>query len=298
MQTVAAPNSLGAASCVPSSTTCVAADSKGNAFYATNVSAGSAATWNSWTGPGVSPSHAIECPSSTLCLLAAGEVSGGGGNLYRATSLGGSFLVSFKPTNGVGAISCPSSSFCVTALEGGGFIRYSTNPSGILWTAVSIGSGAMKDVACLSASFCAVVDASGNVHVATTEKGVKEAGGWTATNVNGKTALSAIACSSTSSCVALDGTGEVLNLTIEAGGKATAKRQALAGAGELTEVTCNGSDCVAVDDEGNVFATANSGASWTERFDTVSNARSDSCASAKLCASVDTSGDVAMFNPE
>ncbi len=298
MQTVGAPNSLNAVSCVPATTSCVTADSKGGAFYATNVSASSAASWKSWTGPGVSPSHAVECPSSTLCLLAAGEVSGGGGNLYRATSLGGEFLTSFKPTNGVGAISCPSASFCVTGLEGGGFIRYSTNPSGIIWTSVSIGSGAMKDVSCLSASFCAAVDASGSVHVAVTEKGVKEAAGWTATKVNGETALRAIACSSTSSCVALDGTGEVLNLAIEASGKATVKRQALAGAGELNEVTCNGSSCVAVDDEGGLFASANSGASWTKRFATAGNATSVSCASAKLCASVDTSGDVAMFNPE
>jgi Zn-dependent metalloprotease len=296
MQTVGAPNSLNAVSCVPETTTCVAADSNGNAFYAEKASPSSPATWSSWSGPGVSPGHAVECPSKTLCLLAAGEVSGGGGNLYRATALGGSFLTSFKPPNGVGAISCPSTSFCVTTLEGGGFIRYSTNPSGILWSSVSIGSGAMKDVSCLSASFCAVVDAAGNVRVATTEKGVKEAGGWTATNVS-KVALGAIACSSTSSCVALDGSDEVLNLAIE-GGKATVKKQALAGAGELTEVTCNGADCVAVDDEGGVFASDNSGAGWTKRFATTGNATSVSCASPELCVSVDTSGDVVMFDPK
>lgn len=298
MQAVGAPNGLNAVSCAPSTSSCVATDSKGNAFYATNVSAGSPATWNSWTGPGVSPSHAVECPTVTLCLLAAGEVSGGGGNLYRTSSLGGSFATSFKPANGVGAISCASSSFCVSALEGGGYIRYATNPSGILWSAVSIGSGAMKDVSCLSASFCAVVDAAGNVRVATTEKGVKEAPGWTATNVNGAKALDAVACSSTSSCLAVDGSGEVINLTIEAGGKATAKRQALQGAGGLTEVTCVGSSCVAVDDEGNVFASADSGATWTERFATGGDVTSVSCASAALCVSVDTNGDLATFDPE
>lgn len=298
MQTVGAPNSLNAVTCVPKTTTCVAADSKGSAFYATNASASAAATWKSWSGPGVSPSWAVECPSSKLCLLAAGEVSGGGGNLYRAIELGGSFSTSFKPTNGVGAISCPSTSFCVTALEGGGFIRYATNPSGISWTAVSIGSGAMRDVSCLSASFCAVVDAAGNVHVAVTEKGVKEALGWTATNVDGTTALGAIACSTTSSCTAVDGSDEVLNLTIEASGKAKVKKQTLAGAGELTELACTGSDCVVVDKKGGVFASKDSGATWAKRFATGGEATSVSCASANLCASVDTSGDVAMFDPE
>ena len=297
MQTVGAPNSLEAVSCVPESTTCIAADSEGDAFYATNVSSASGASWNSWSGPEASPSEAVECPSTTLCLLAAGSVEGGGGNLYHASELGGSFLTSFKPSNGVGAISCPSTSFCVTG-QTGGFIRYATNPSGIFWKAVSIGSGTMKDVSCLSASFCAVVDDSGNVHVATTEAKVKEAGGWTATNVNGEAALEAVACSSTSSCVAVDGSDEVLNLSIEEGGKAGAESQALDGAGGLTDVTCTGSDCVAVDDEGGVFASADSGATWQKSLATAGDVTSVSCASAELCASVDTSGDVAMFDPE
>jgi Zn-dependent metalloprotease len=299
MQTVGAPNGLQAVSCVPGTTTCVAADSKGNAFYATNVSAGSPASWTSWSGPGTSPAHAVECPATTLCLLAAGSVSGGGGNLYRSSSLGGSFLTSFSPANGVGAISCPSSSFCVSAQMGGGFIRYSTNPSGVIWKALEIGSGAMNDVSCLSASFCAVVDGTGSVHVATTEKGVKEAPGWAASNVNGTTALDAIACSSTTSCLALDGSGEVLRLAIsQPSGEATVTRQALDGAADLTEVTCTGSDCVAVDDDGGVFASEDAGASWAKRFATAGEITSLSCASGALCASVDASGDVAMFDPQ
>jgi hypothetical protein len=52
----------------------------------------------------------------------------------------------------------------------------------------------MKDVSCLSASFRAVVDDSGNVRVATIEEGIKEGPGWTATNVNDETALRGIAC--------------------------------------------------------------------------------------------------------
>lgn len=297
MQTVDAPNSLRAVSCVPGTTTCVAGNNKGNAFYSTGVSANVSAGWTSWTGPGVSPVHAVECPSTTLCLLAAGEVGAGGGNLYRASSLGGSFLTSFKPTDGVGGVSCPSTSFCVTTLEGGGFIRYSTNPSGILWTAVAIGTGAMKDVTCLSKSFCAVVDAAGNVRVATTENGVKEAAGWKATNVNGSTALQAVACSSTSSCIAIDGSDEVINMSIAGGGGATPSSQVIAGADELTDVNCIGASCTAVDDEGAVFASTNSGATWAERFQARGKLTSLSCASSELCAAVTDGGDVIKFKP-
>jgi hypothetical protein len=296
-QAIDAGNSLNAVSCLPGTTTCVAADSKGNAFYATNVSATSAATWSSWSGPGPSPGHAVECPTSTLCLLAAGEVSVGGGNLYRATTLGGAFFTSFLPAHGVGAISCPSASFCVTANEGGGFIRYSTNPSGISWTAVSIGSGAMKDVACLSSSFCVVVDDSGNVHVATTEQGIKEAAGWTSTNVAGTKALLGVACSSTTSCVAVDGSGEVLRLTIGPTGEATAARQAIDGAKELTAVSCTGPTCAVADGNGSLFGSTNAGADWTMRYGGGAAFTSVSCPSASLCAATATSGNVTTFDP-
>ena len=296
-QTVDAGHGLNAVSCVPGTTVCVATDSEGDAFYATNVTATSAATWNFWNGPGPSPGHAVDCPSITLCLLAAGEVGGGGGDLYRASSLGGSFLSSFKPSNGVVAISCPSTSFCVSTQAGGGFIRYSTNPSGILWSAVSIGSGAMKDVSCLSASFCAVVDAAGNVRVATTEKGIKEAPGWTATNVNDESALRGIACSSTTSCIAVDGSGEVLNLTIGLDGEVTASRQGIDGANGLTAVSCTGATCSAVDDQGGIFASTNAGADWIVRHGGGARLTSVSCASASLCAAVTTTGDVTTFNP-
>jgi len=298
MQTIDAPNSLNAVSCMSGSTTCIASDSKGNAFYATNVSATAAATWTSWTGPGTSPSWALACPSTTLCLLADGEVAGGGGNVYKATALGGAFSTSFLPANGVGSISCPSSTFCVTAHEGGGFIRYSTNPSGISWTALAIGTGAMKGVSCLSNSFCAVVDGSGNVRVATTEARVKEASGYAATNVNGAKSLAGISCSSTTNCLAIDGSKEILKLTIaQPAGTATVSKVTPPGAGELTSVTCTGSTCVAVDASGGVFTSANGGTSWEKRQEAGDKLKSVSCASVWLCAAVNVAGDVVTFNP-
>jgi hypothetical protein len=298
-QTIDAGRSLNAVSCVPATSTCVAADSNGNLLYATDASATSAATWNSWGGPGPSPSEALECPASTLCLLAAGEVSGGGGNLYRASSLGGSFLTSVWPANGVGDISCPAASFCVSGEEGEGFIRYTTNPSKPSWTTLVIGSGAMKGVSCLSVSFCAVVDDSGNVHVATSEKHIKESGGtgWTSTDVDGSAVLRAIACSSPTSCVAVDASGKVLNLTIGFDGEATASGQDIEGADELVALTCIGPTCAAVDSNGAAFSSTNAGADWSLRYGGGAAFTSVSCASASLCAAVTGTGDVTTFDP-
>lgn len=120
-------NGLPAVSCVPEATDCAVQDSRGNALYSTDVSASSPATWTAWAGP-KSPSEAITCPSTSLCVLADGHVEertleeGIGGDMYYATSFGGAWTEAFEPAWGVLAASCPSSSFCVAAPEAGGDI--------------------------------------------------------------------------------------------------------------------------------------------------------------------------------
>jgi hypothetical protein len=297
-QAIDAGNSLNAVACVPETTSCVAANSQGNALYATDVSATSAATWTPWSGPsGQSPSEAVECPATTLCLIAAGYVDGGGGNVYRASSLGGSFLTSFTPANGVNALSCASATFCVSAQAGEGFIRYTTNPAGASWTAVSIATGALNDVSCPSSSFCAVVDDAGDVRVATTEQGIKDPTGWTATNVDGATALRGVACISTTACIAVDGSGDVLELTIGATGEATATRKAVDGAKALTAISCTGSTCAVADGNGSLFSSTNAGAGWIMHYGGGAPFTSVSCPSASLCVAATTGGDVTAFDP-
>lgn len=295
-QAIDAGHSLNGVSCVPGTTTCVAANSQGNALYATNVSATAAATWNSWSGPaGESPSYAVECPTSTRCLLAAGTINGGG-KMWRATSLGGTFLAAFTPGFGVNAISCPSVSFCVSA-QGGGQLRFSNAPFTTAWGLI-VGipaSGELEDVSCLSSSFCVEVDDNGNVHVATEE--ITEDYEWTSTNVNGATGLRGVACITTTSCLAVDGSGDVLNLTIASNGGATATRQAIDGANGLITVACTGTTCAAADTHGGIFASMNAGADWTTRYSGGAGVTSVSCASASLCAAVTTTGDVTTFDP-
>ena len=167
-QSIDGANSVNAVSCVAGTTTCVVSDSLGKALYATNVSAGAAASWSAWSGPGTSPSEAVDCPASSLCLLADGSDSGYGGNMYYATSLGGAWTQAYSPVYGVDAISCPSSAFCVDGQDGGGFFRYATSPASSSWTLEAQGSVAMKGVFCLSSSFCELANSTGSVYVATT----------------------------------------------------------------------------------------------------------------------------------
>jgi Zn-dependent metalloprotease len=294
-QTVDAGNSLNAVSCVPGATDCVVSDSKGNAYYSTSVNAMTPSTWTSWTGP-TTPSQALACPASTLCVMADGAAEEGGGNLYYATSLGGSWKAAFSPAFGVVAVSCASASLCVSGDEEG-FIRYSTNPASTEWFALEIGSGTMNAADCLSASFCAVVDSKGNVHVANTEAKIKEVAGWKSTDVDSTVALHGVACTSSTSCLAVDGEGHVLRLTINSGGEATVSKEDLDGTNDLTAITCSSSTCVAVDSKGNVFVSSNSGSSWKEEYVLGTDLTSVSCSTSTLCAAADTTGEVTTFRP-
>ena len=298
-QTVDSGWSLNAVACIPSTTDCVLGDSIGKSLYATNVSASSAATWKTWSGPsGENPSKAVECPTTALCLLADGNgVTGGrGGNLYYATSLGGTWSEAIAPTAGVDAVSCLSVSFCVAGESGSGF-RYSTSPASTSWPVEAQGEAIMKSVFCLSSAFCAIADSKGNVHVATSTSQI-ESSSWKETDVDGSSALNGIACTATTSCVAVDGSGNALKLTIESSGAATASKHDIDGTTSLTGVACSGSStCVAVDGAGNVFVSKNSGETWTKEYTLGDKLTSVSCASASLCATVDTAGNVTAFNP-
>jgi Zn-dependent metalloprotease len=300
-QTIDTSKSLSAVSCVPETTDCVATDSTGKAVYSTAVSANSTAKWTSWSGP-ASPSEAVACPASSLCTLADGHVEeGSGGNVYYATSLGGSWTEAFSPAYGVLAISCPSSSFCVDGQAGHGYIRYSTKPASGEWTSLSIGSGAMNAVDCLSSSFCAVVDSSGNVHIADTEAKVKEASGWKSTDIDGSTGLHGVACTSTTSCVAVDGEGDgdIFDLTINGSGEATVSKHGIDGTNDLTAITCTeGFMCVAVDSKGNVFVSSDSGETWKNEHTLGTDLTSVSCSTSALCVATDTTGEVTAFEAE
>jgi DNA-binding beta-propeller fold protein YncE len=297
-QTIDGANSLNAVSCVPSTTECVVTDGAGKAMYSTNVSATASASWTSWTEP-KSPSEAVACPSSTVCTLADGDVEEGvGGNLYYASALGGTWKEAFAPAYGVLAISCGSPTMCVDGQEGGGFIHYSTKPASTQWISLSIGSGAMNAVDCISSSFCAVADSTGHVHVANSEGNIKNSTGWKSTDVEGSTSLNGIACASTTSCIAIDDSGNILNLTINGSGEATATKQDIDGSNHLTAVSCvAASICAAVDTSGNVFVSKNAGATWAKEFSFGDKLTSVSCPSASLCLATDTTGSTASFTP-
>jgi hypothetical protein len=293
-------SSINAVSCIAGGTDCVVSDSKGNMLYATNVSSKSAASWNSWSGPGLSPSEAVSCPTSGLCLLAAGSSDEGAGNLYYATSLGGSWSEAYSPEYGVDAIACVSSSLCVDGQDGSGLLRSSTKPASTSWSLVQQGSAKMTAATCLSSSFCVLADSAGKVHVAASATKI-ESGSWTETAVDGTVALTGVACVSTTSCLATDGAGNVLQLAIsETGAVSSTSKSNIDGTNALTAISCSSGVCAAVDSKGNVLVTTNGGSNWSKPWALGGDLTSISCASKSLCVIGQASsagGQVTAFNP-
>ncbi len=295
-ETVDSGYSLSDVSCIPSTTDCELSDSSGKALYTTNASTTGASSWSSWSGPsGQAPAQAIDCPSSSLCLLADGK-NVFGGNLYYATSFGGAWNLAYSLTGyGVVSIACASSSFCITGQNYAQF-HYSTNPGSTSWTSESQGSAMMRGAFCLSTSFCALADQKGNVHIATSTSQI-ESSSWKETDVDGTTALGSIACTSTTACVAGDDEGNVLNLTIESNGAATAVKHDLDGTKGIAGVACTTSaTCVTVDTAGEIFLSK-SGGEWTKLASFGVDFTSVSCSSSTLCLAADTSGEILSFNP-
>jgi hypothetical protein len=146
---------------------------------------GGANAWHEATLAGNPSLTSVSCPSISLCIMGAqggtGSVEGiysatnptGGSGAWTGTSLGTS----------VHALSCPSTSFCVTAA--GHQVLTSINPAGGVgaWTATSVDpSGFLTSVSCPSASLCVAGDQSGNILTSTNPTG--GVGAWSLVHVD------------------------------------------------------------------------------------------------------------------
>ena len=291
---------LTSVSCVPSTVDCVVTDSSGNAYYATNVSTSTAASWKAWSGPAAtSPSEAVDCPSASLCLLADGKNTGGGGSVYSATSLGGAWTLKTAPTYGILSISCPNTAFC-GAGGTAAWDRWTFEPTGS-WSGQHqtpyVGGNELDAISCLSSSFCVTASSKGEVYVANTTLKI-ESSEWIKTDVDGTRALQGIACVSSSSCVAVDAAGNAIKLAISAEGTATATTTNIDGSNSITAITCTSpTTCVAVDNQGKVLISFNNGETWSLGKQMGDSLTAVSCSTQSLCVATDTAGVVQAFNP-
>ncbi|HET6816322.1 MAG TPA: hypothetical protein VFH66_03750 [Mycobacteriales bacterium] len=200
---------------------------------------------------------------------------------------------------GLGGISCPTSTFCVSvgwAGDGVGNVATSTNPTGgtDAWKVVYHvdDSNLISDVSCPTTTLCVAID-WGNVITATDPTGGVAA--WTITSVDDRR-LNAISCPTTTLCVGVDDQGNVLTSTNPTGGAVAWTKSNVDGTHPLSAISCpTASLCVATDIWGNVISTSDptAGAAWTVvNVAATRSLQAVSCPSASLCVVADDSGDV------
>jgi hypothetical protein len=228
---------LDAVSCA-SPSFCVAVDSDGNALLYNGTS---------WTSqPSIDPGtqlNSVSCVSTTFCMAVddRGDVLAYNGVSWTTSDANGDVL---------GAVSCPSDSFCATVgYAGGGGNVFLFN--GTSWSAGDLIDPGYKlhSVACVDMTFC-MAGASVNVfsYDGSTWSG---ADSIDPNDANG-TGLNTVSCPTTTFCATVDAIGNVLTFN----GTSWSAPQSIDGDTQLTSVSCPSSSfCIAVDNDGNAFIT-------------------------------------------
>jgi hypothetical protein len=147
-----------------------------------------------------------------------------------------------------------------------------------------------EDIACPSAQLCVAVDDVGNVVTSTDPSG--GAGAWKAVTIDAPHRLISVACASPQLCVTADDNGDVLTSHDPAGG-ARAWRRTHAGlhGDSDPKVVCPSAQlCMAVDQLGEAYAPATSGARWQRARVGPSGLDDVACPSAQLCVAVGLDG--------
>jgi hypothetical protein len=190
----------------PSEQLCVAARS--NVVLSSTHPADASQPWSEAVLGATGPIDQLSCPSAGFCA-AVGTGGGHDGSVLTSSDPGGGAAAWQQTDTGAASlfgISCPSSSYCVAI--GKGTVATSSQPGGgsAAWQLSSVGavdSAGAGELACASASLCAVAGQNGFVASSTSPGG--GAGAWEAVSeVDGNNDLRAVSCPSEAMCFAVD----------------------------------------------------------------------------------------------
>lgn len=206
------------------------------------------------------------------------------------------------PAEGLRAISCPTTGFCVAADESGN-ILWSTAPAGGAggWhlSTVETFSTSFAGVSCPTTSFCLAVDTNSNIFSSTDPTGGASAWKVTAKDESGVPA--GISCASASLCVVVDNQGDVLTSTEPTGPQSAWTATKVDGTG-LRGISCPSSGlCVASDAAGSVVTSTEptGGASkWhLANIDHSNTLGSVSCPTTTFCVVTELTSVLTSTNP-
>lgn len=268
--------------------------------------------WTATNNFSVVPS-AFSCASQSLCVATGGSTVVTSTDPVAGASAWHAESIPTAGYNSLQAISCPSRSFCA-AVDNAGNVITSTHPgaSARAWKTAQLGLSKQNiitgadfflsgGISCPSASFCAALDAAGDL--LTSNRPTGGASAWTVTRLfYGPSGGQGLSCPTASLCVAFSG-GEILASTHPAAGASAWTLQYTNPANNpickegcpalIAALTCRTTRlCVAFDDVGDVLSStdpAGGSGAWRIHNVDVSNCQLGcfgggvSCPSVSLC---------------
>lgn len=215
------------------------------------------ATWGARTtlpvaGPGKSQlASAISCSGATCAIV------GVGGGVWLSKNAGGSWTPSVAGSSlGIGFldVACPTSATCV-AVGAAGKSAVITTATSTAKAIAAPGAGPFQSVACQSATACTASDSLGKLLGITAPFAT-----WTVLGIAPEAAVVlALTCPATqNTCVGITSASVVY---LPAGSKNW--ESVPIGSKSLTDISCAGTNCVAVGDGAAVYASSTAGLTWT-----------------------------------
>jgi hypothetical protein len=253
----------------PSATLCVAVDASGRVLH-TATPLGGVAGWTkpvsvdsaTLTGGGAAGFSSIDCPTTTFCMAVDNAANGqvayttnptGPASAWTLTTVGSGVLLD--------AVACPTTTLCVI---GGTNAYFSTDPTGgaTAWkatAALSPGSSVIASLACNTIKLCVGVG-YGNSGVGLS---VGSAAPTTTTWSQGLIGsdppaqyagtIDSVACPKRNFCVAVDGGSNAYTSTTPVRGSWSLARPLKKNSqSTVSQVACNSTICVEVDNRGTV----------------------------------------------
>ncbi len=210
----------------------------------------------------------LTCPTTTFCLAAFQ------GRVDRLTGTTWSSPQDLFPGDGVTAVSCASTTFCVAGSVRGSVRTY----NGATWSPASGAGtvGELRSLSCVSATFCMAADGTAHIHRF-------NGTGWSSSPQLNQVGYGVVSCTSTTFCLAVDGVGAVRRFNGSSWG---APVSLSTHSGALSLSCVSSTFCLFVDGVGQ--ARTFNGSTWSAPAASgLTEGNTASCVSAAYCLATD-----------
>lgn len=266
----------------PSATLCVAVDAAGRVLHSSNP-LGSVADWSkplsvdtaTLTGGGAAGFSSVDCPTTTFCIAVDNAANGqiayttnptGPASAWTLTTVGSGVLLD--------SVSCATTTLCVI---GGTNAYYSTDPTGgaNAWkatAALSPSSSVISSLACNTVKLCVGVGYGNSGVGLSVGSSAPTTTTWSQGLIGsdppaqGASVVDSVACPERNFCVAVDGgSNAYTSVTPVRGAWSLARPLKKHSQSTVSQVACNSTICVEVDNRGTVtYGAVHAGAATTK----------------------------------